>query len=55
MTDNSFDQMKTENKRLRKLLEETNKQYVEVVNENLALRREIERLEKEYETTSRYI
>ena len=36
-------QMKKENAQLRKALAETNTNYVEVVNENLALRRELGR------------
>lgn len=44
MNDSTHDQMKRENSQLRKSLIETNKQFVEVVNENLALRREIEKL-----------
>lgn len=39
---NSCDQMKKENTLTRKALSDTNKNYVEVVNENLALRRELE-------------
>lgn len=34
--------MKKENTQIRKALMETNKNYVEVVNENLALRRKLE-------------
>lgn len=37
------DQMKKENAQLRRALLDTNKNYVEVVNENLALRKELER------------
>lgn len=36
------DQMKKENKSMRQALLDTNKNYVEVVNENLSLRRELE-------------
>lgn len=39
------DQMKRENTATRKALIETNKNYVEIVNENLVLRRKIEELE----------
>jgi hypothetical protein len=39
-------QMKKENSQLRKALAETNTNYVEVVNENLELRRKVEDLEK---------
>lgn len=46
-TCNSCDQMKKENSMVRKALMETNKNYVEVINENLALRREIEKLRKD--------
>lgn len=38
------DYMKKENKRLVKNRDEMHKNYVEVVNENLALRRELESL-----------
>lgn len=41
---NSCDQMKKENSLARKALMDTNKNYVEVVNENLAKQREIDRL-----------
>lgn len=34
--------MKAENKQLRKAIIDTNKGYVEVVNENLALKKELE-------------
>lgn len=46
MTDKcgSCDQIKKENNLLRKSIMETNKNYVEVVNENLELRRELEAL-----------
>jgi len=37
-------QMKSENKAIRKSIMDTNKEYVAVVNENLALRRYIENL-----------
>lgn len=40
----SCDQMKKENSTLRKSLMETNKYYVEVINENLELRRKITKL-----------
>ena len=40
------EQMKKENSINRKALMETNKNYVEVVNENLALRRELEAARK---------
>lgn len=39
---NSCDQMKKENAATRKALMDTNKNYTEVVNENLALRRKLE-------------
>lgn len=39
------DQMKKENKELRKGRDDIHKNYVEVVNENLSLRRKIEELE----------
>lgn len=39
---NSCEQMKKENAAVRKALMETNKQYVEVVNENLNLKRKLE-------------
>lgn len=39
MNCNSCEQMKKENKQLRQALVDTNRNYVEVVNENLALRR----------------
>ncbi len=42
----SCDQMKKENTNTRKALLETSKQYVEVCNENLGLRRKISQLEK---------
>lgn len=42
----SCEQMKKENTQSRKALMETNKNYIEVVNENLALRREVEGLNK---------
>lgn len=41
---NSCDQMKRENTAMRKAITDTNANYVEVVNENLALRRKIEEL-----------
>lgn len=37
----SCDQMKKENATMRKALTDTDRNYVEVVNENLALRREL--------------
>lgn len=37
----SCEQMKKENASIRKALMETNKQYVEVINENLELRRQL--------------
>lgn len=43
-TCNSCDQMKKENTALRKAISDTNANYVEVVNENLALRRKLEEL-----------
>lgn len=46
MSDNkcsSCEQMKKENAAARKALMETNKNYVEVVNENLELRRELQK------------
>lgn len=43
---NSCDQMKRENTAMRKAITDTNANYVEVVNENLALRRIIEDLNK---------
>lgn len=39
---NNCEQMKKENFQLRKAIIETNKNYVEVVNENLALKRQLE-------------
>lgn len=42
---NSCDQMKKENSLLRKSIMDTNKNYVEVVNENLELRRQLEALQ----------
>jgi hypothetical protein len=42
----SCDQMKRENKQLRLALTDTNKNYVEVVNENLSLHRDVEALRK---------
>lgn len=47
MTDSTHEQMKKENAQLRKAIMETNKNYVEVVNENLALKRELEKLRRE--------
>jgi regulator of replication initiation timing len=38
------EQMKIENKTLRRSIDEINKNYVEVINENLALRRELEKV-----------
>ena len=43
---NSCNQMKKENAAMRKAITETNANYVEVVNENLSLRRIIEDLNK---------
>lgn len=43
---NSCDQMKKENSSIRKALQDTNTNYVEVVNENLALHKEIETLRR---------
>lgn len=42
----SCDQMKKENSAMRKAINDTNNNYVEVVNENLALRRELEEARK---------
>lgn len=42
------EQMKTENKHIRQSLMDTNRNYVEVVNENLELHRKIEELESKY-------
>ncbi len=39
----SCDQMKRENAQMRKALMETNRNYIDVCNENLALRRELGR------------
>lgn len=44
----SCEQMKKENSLARKALLDTNKNYIEVVNENLELRRRIEKLENRY-------
>lgn len=41
---NSCQQMKTENKSLRRAIIETNKAFVETVNEGLALKKELEEL-----------
>lgn len=41
---NSCDQMKKENASVRRALLDTNKNYVEVVNENLALKKELTHL-----------
>jgi hypothetical protein len=41
---NSCDQMKKENAAMRKALNDTNTNYVDVVNENLALRRKLDEL-----------
>jgi hypothetical protein len=38
---NACEQMKSENKLLRKSLMDTNRNYVDVVNENLSLRRKL--------------
>jgi len=43
---NSCEQMKKENAAMRKALSDTNTNYVEVVNENLALRRKLEEARK---------
>lgn len=40
---NNCEQMKKENAQLRKAIIETNKNYVDVVNENIALRKELEK------------
>lgn len=42
----SCDQMKKENSSTRKALQDTNRNYVEVINENLELRRQVEALRK---------
>lgn len=44
--DSTHEQMKKENAQLRKALAETNKNYVEVVNENLELKAKVEQLER---------
>lgn len=41
----SCEQMKLENKNIRRSLMDTNKNYVEVINENLLLKRKLEELE----------
>lgn len=41
----SCDQMKKENSALRKNINDIHKNYIDVINENLSLRREIEKLE----------
>lgn len=46
MNCSSCEQMKRENKELRRGRDAIHKEYVEVVNENLALRRELETARK---------
>lgn len=44
----SCEQMKKENSVLRKAISDTDRNYVEVINENLAMKRRLEKYESEF-------
>lgn len=50
---NSCDQMKKENSTMRKALSDTNKNYIEIVNENLELKKTVEQLRTKLENWNR--